>query len=306
MRLVQHKQEAYWFYRFLSIFYDKFVNPLFWTKRMRDQSLEIGKLDDPNLTVIDVGAGTGFTTQGIVKSIKPENITLVDQSPHQLAKAKRKADLYGCTFQVGDAENIPYPTDAFDRYVSAGSIEYWPNPQKGITEAYRVIKPGGIALLIGPLEPEDPFARFIAETWMLFPKDGEYRYWFERAGFTDIEVRYVRPKWFRRESEYAIAISGRKPFPGESPIHATVDALSEPEVPMTTARWLQLTGRVLLGSLAGFLFIPIALAGYLQRSFDQNNDELVPDEYQEKLNEYQILALIIIGILLIGLLIWLF
>lgn len=25
----------------------------------------------------------------------------------------------------GDAEDLPFPTDSFDRYVSAGSIEYW-------------------------------------------------------------------------------------------------------------------------------------------------------------------------------------
>ena len=37
----------------------------------------------------------------------------------------------------GDAEDLPFPTDTFDRYVSAGSIEYWPEPQRGIREAYR-------------------------------------------------------------------------------------------------------------------------------------------------------------------------
>ena len=34
----------------------------------------------------------------------------------------------------GDAEDLPFPTDSFDRYVSAGSIEYWPEPQRGICE----------------------------------------------------------------------------------------------------------------------------------------------------------------------------
>ena len=37
----------------------------------------------------------------------------------------------------GDAEDLPFHTDSFDRYVSAGSIEYWPEPQRGIKEAYR-------------------------------------------------------------------------------------------------------------------------------------------------------------------------
>jgi len=111
--------------------------------------------------VVDVGGGTGFCTQGVVQSIPPQNVTLIDQSPHQLAKARRKADLQGVTilevhtvvsepgtlqaavvvhgrghvqaegFQhvlthasaaQGDAEDLPFPTDSFDRYVSAGSI----------------------------------------------------------------------------------------------------------------------------------------------------------------------------------------
>ena len=160
--------------------------------------------------VVDVGGGTGFCTQGVVKTVPPTNVTLLDQSPHQLEKARKKADLQGisivevpiqlylshtlcisttytlrmstivplgttlrrkvrteqqacggfhtqvgnpsaiaeplrdCRFynvsilaSQGDAEDLPFPTDSFDRYVSAGSIEYWPEPQRGIKEAYR-------------------------------------------------------------------------------------------------------------------------------------------------------------------------
>ena len=46
---------------------------------------------------MDVGGGTGFCTQGIVQSVMPTNVTLIDQSPHQLEKARKKADLQGVT-----------------------------------------------------------------------------------------------------------------------------------------------------------------------------------------------------------------
>jgi MPBQ/MSBQ methyltransferase len=116
--------------------------------------------------VVDVGGGTGFCTQGIVKHVQPQNVTLIDQSPDQLNKARQKADLQGvtivevrggtaprcpCTEPLpcqavqrriyalaaqqleticqavnhvvqGDAEDLPFATDSFDRYVSAGSI----------------------------------------------------------------------------------------------------------------------------------------------------------------------------------------
>lgn len=74
----------------------------------------------------------------------------------------------------GDAEDLPLATDGYDRYVSAGSIEYWPDPQRGIREAYRVIKPGGLACLIGPVHPTFWLSRFFADVWMLFPTEAEY------------------------------------------------------------------------------------------------------------------------------------
>ncbi len=62
-----------------------------------------------------MGAGTGFTTLGIVKTVDPANVTMIDQSPHQLAKAKPKAALKQVTILQGDAEDLPFATDSFDR-----------------------------------------------------------------------------------------------------------------------------------------------------------------------------------------------
>ncbi|MCI47290.1 2-methyl-6-phytylbenzoquinone methyltransferase, partial [Trifolium medium] len=64
--------------------------------------------------------GTGFSTLGIVKHVDAKNVTIIDQSPHQLAKAKKKEALKECIIIEGDAENLPFPTDCADRYVSAG------------------------------------------------------------------------------------------------------------------------------------------------------------------------------------------
>jgi MPBQ/MSBQ methyltransferase len=301
MRLVQHKKEAYWFYRFLSIFYDKLVNPLFWTPQMRSHSLELAQLDDPNLTVADVGSGTGFTTEGIVEKVDARNVTCLDQSPHQMAHAKAKPALQDCTFLLGDAENLPFETNQFDRYVSAGSIEYWPNPQKGINESYRIIKPGGIALMIGPIEPEQRWGRFFANTWMLFPKEQEYHDYYKNAGFTDIQYHYIRPHWFRRKSEYGIAIAGRKPLDGPDESPTPAPEMEPVEEEMTLGRRLQLIWRVLLGSTAGFVFIPAALIGYVVAALSGKSDvEAHP------LNGYQIAVLVLIGVLIVALIGWIF
>lgn len=100
--------------------YDHIINPGHWTEDMRDEALEPADLYNRDLTVVDVGGGTGFTTLGIVKHVDPKNVTILDQSPHQLAKAKQKEPLKDCKIIEGDAEDLPFPTDYADRYISAG------------------------------------------------------------------------------------------------------------------------------------------------------------------------------------------
>lgn len=265
---------------------------------MRDKALQLGQLEETGIKVVDVGSGTGFNTEGIVKIVPPQQVTCVDQSPHQMSKAKAKPELQGCTFLQGDAENLPLPSNSFDRYVSAGSIEYWPDPAKGIREAYRIVKPGGLALMIGPLEPANPVGRFIAELWMLFPKEEEYWQWFREAGFEDLQVCYVKPQWVDGKGKYGIALAGRKPLTAntgqpEPPIPETEP---EPEK-MGPGRRLLMILRVLIGSLAGFLFIPAALLGYVRMAFtDQSH---IPEAERERLNRYQIAALIVTALMII-------
>ena len=142
---------------------------------MREQALAAARLDRRDLETLDAGAGTGFTTEGIVAQVDPQRVTMLDQSPHQLARAARRPALAGVRRLLGDAEALPFADDAFDRYVSAGSIEYWPDPQRGIAEAYRVLRDGGVGVVIGPVRPAGRIVRALADVWMLFPADAEYR-----------------------------------------------------------------------------------------------------------------------------------
>lgn len=221
-RFIQHKQEAFWFYRFLSIIYDHVINPGHWTEDMREDALEPADLYSRDLIVLDVGGGTGFTTLGIVKHVNAKNVTILDQSPHQLAKAKEKEPLKECKIVEGDAEDLPFRTDYADRYVSAGSIEYWPDPQRGIREAYRVLKLGGKACLIGPVYPTFWLSRFFADAWMLFPKEEEYIEWFTKAGFKDVKLKRIGPKWYRGVRRHGLimgcSVTGVKPASGDSPL----------------------------------------------------------------------------------------
>ncbi|KAI4317910.1 hypothetical protein L6164_025738 [Bauhinia variegata] len=189
---------------------------------MREEAIQALDLNDRNMVVVDVGGGTGFTTLGVVKHVDGKNITILDYSPHQLAKAKQKEPLKDCTIIEGDAENLPFPSDFADRYVSAGSVQYWPDPQRGIREAYRVVKRGGKACIIGPVYPTYWVSCYFADMWMLFPKEEDYIEWFRKAGFQDIKLRNIGPKWYRGARHYGLiagcCVTGVKPLSGDSPL----------------------------------------------------------------------------------------
>ena len=260
MRLIQHKKEAYWFYRFVSPLYDRWVNPLFWTPELRSAALELARLDDRRLTTLDVGAGTGFSTVGIVERVDAKAVTMLDQSPDQLHRARAKPELAECSKLVGDAEALPFADNSFDRYVSCGSIEYWPDPARAIAEAHRVVRPGGTVLVVGPLPPRDRVARFLADAWMLFPTDDQYRGWFEAAGFDEIEERRLASPWGRSsgEADYALAIAGRAREAG--PPSTSLAVAEDVDEPWTARR----LARFAAGSLAGAAFVPVGLFLHLR------------------------------------------
>lgn len=261
LRFIQHKNEAKAFYAFLAQVYDYIVNPGHWTTDMRDAALVPADLSSSSLTVCDVGGGTGFCTQGIVKTVSPANVTLLDQSPHQLSKARAKKDLAGVTIIEGDAEDLPFPTDSYDRYVSAGSIEYWPDPQRGICEAYRVLKPGGKACMIGPVYPTHPVSCFFSGLWMLFPTEEEYKLWFEQAGFEDVQILRIGPKWYRGVRRHGLimgcSVTGVKRAAGASPL----DLPAKPAESRTelNSNPFKVALRLLLGTLAGFYYFVLPI-----------------------------------------------
>jgi SAM-dependent methyltransferase len=102
------------------------------------------------------------------------------------------------------------------------SIEYWPDPQRGIKEAYRVLSTGGLACIIGPVRPTFWLSRFFADMWMLFPTEQEYIEWFERAGFKDVELKRIGPKWYRGVRRHGLVIgcsvTGIRTESGDSPL----------------------------------------------------------------------------------------
>ena len=260
MRLIQHKKEAYWFYRFLSTGYDRWVNPLFWTPAMRTAALDAARLDERRLRTLDAGAGTGFTTEGIVERVDAECVTMLDQSPHQLRRAERKPALAACAKVLATPRRCRCrPTTSIATSRPARSST-GPRPSAGSRRPTACWRPAGWRSWSGRCRRATASCARLAELWMLFPTEAQYREWFVRAGFEDVELVPVAPDWYRdRRSRYAVAVSGRKPAAGPSPL-APAGATEDLRAPMGLRRRLVFAGRFVLGSLAGAVFVPVGIA----------------------------------------------
>ncbi|PSP60213.1 SAM-dependent methyltransferase [Halobacteriales archaeon QH_7_66_37] len=186
MGVLEDKQRARTFYKYLSKVYDR-INPFIWNEVMRDEAIEW--LDvGPEDRVLDVGCGTGFATEGLLR--ETEHVHGLDQSAHQLSKAYGKFGKRGpVRFYRGDAERLPFTDDAFDLVWSSGSIEYWPNPVAALRELRRVGKPGGRVLVVGPDYPDNAVFQKMADAIMLFYDEAEADRMFTEAGFETFDHR---------------------------------------------------------------------------------------------------------------------
>ena len=207
MGLLEDKRRARLFYRYLSRVYDR-INPFIWTAEMRAEAIDLADIA-PTDRVLDVGCGTGYATEALLE--EAATVHALDQSVHQLDQAFAKFGKRGpVRFYRGDAERLPFQDDAFDVVWSSGSIEYWPDPVRALSELRRVARPGGTVLVVGPNAPESRILRRIADAIMLFYDEATADRMFREAGFAQFEHRVMGPAY-----NPAIAIATRARAPDE-------------------------------------------------------------------------------------------
>ena len=99
----------------------------------------------PNHKLIDVACGTGDIAKLFLESVsKPSKISCVDPNNGMIQKGKEKLSQFkNINWIIGSAEKLPFKDNLFDFYTISFGLRNTKNLNKAITEAYRVLKPGG-------------------------------------------------------------------------------------------------------------------------------------------------------------------
>ena len=104
----------------------------------------------------DLGFGPGVLTAFILQQNPLWQVNGVDISQHCLHHAQRllrkKEALERSKLSIGDVRNLSYPDDTFDGVIAIEVLEHIPDPETGLAEAMRVLKPGGYAITALPVQ----------------------------------------------------------------------------------------------------------------------------------------------------------
>src|SRR5258706_14004987 len=93
--------------------------------------------------VLDVAAGNGNATRRAAARFA--QVTSTDYVPALLERGRRRAEANGLdvTFEVADAEALPYPNASFDVVVSTFGVMFAPDHAQAAAELTRVCRLGG-------------------------------------------------------------------------------------------------------------------------------------------------------------------
>jgi ubiquinone/menaquinone biosynthesis C-methylase UbiE len=100
-------------------------------------------------TVLDIGCGPGYLAEELAKATGPKGTVFgVDLSEPLINTAIAKNDKDWLRYEHADATDLPCEDASFDVVVSTQVAEYVPDIEKFCSEVYRVLKPGGRALIL--------------------------------------------------------------------------------------------------------------------------------------------------------------
>lgn len=113
-----------------------------WSRLLAPGFVDIMQINDGD-SVLDVGCGTGILALAVAKKTRAAKIVGIDLSKGFVEYARGKSSDPRLIFEQGDAQNLPYPDNSFDRSMAMLVIQFVPDKMKAMAEMRRVTKPGG-------------------------------------------------------------------------------------------------------------------------------------------------------------------
>lgn len=128
-------------YDFLNHFLSLGIDIIWRKKAIKELSALKPKL------ILDVATGTGDFAFEAIKILKPEKIIGVDISAGMLEIAQQKIEKRGKSdvyeVKLGDSEKLLFEDNTFDAITVAFGVRNFEFLEKGISDMFRVLKPGG-------------------------------------------------------------------------------------------------------------------------------------------------------------------
>src|SRR5262250_3846197 len=156
----------------------------------------------PGETVLDLGSGGGIDVLLSARRVGPTGKAYgLDMTDEMLALARenqRKAGVENVEFLKGEIEAIPLPDNSVDVIISNCVINLSADKRKVLSEAFRVLKPGGRFAVSDVVVRGEvpPVIRKSVELWIGCVagalEEQEYRAKLAKAGFEGIDVEPTR------------------------------------------------------------------------------------------------------------------
>lgn len=123
--------------------------------------------------VLEVGAGSGFYSVEVARSVSAGHLELLDLQPEMLKKARRKLAAKGLSnagYTLADAGLLPFKEDSFDALFLVAVLGEIADQKAFLSEARRVLKTEG-TLSVSEHLPDPDFSSF-AKVKSLVEKEG--------------------------------------------------------------------------------------------------------------------------------------
>ena len=102
--------------------------------------------------ILDVATGTADLAVEAHRQLSPDEVVGIDISNEMLEVGRKKIakkNLSGkIKLQLGDSENLPFADNTFDAVTVAFGVRNFENLEQGMREMNRVLKPGGMAVVL--------------------------------------------------------------------------------------------------------------------------------------------------------------